>query len=256
MNKNYTTIGKSTNQLISKIERFVYNKPIDENESIFFEDLIDKLKEIAKESEIISPNTALHKVLSHLAYEDFYLMIYDDLDWISDICDFKDYVIEIFNEIGFNIPPEFLSEDENTIYRARDIYSNYFLNGLQIFVNSAFAYLWYRKAFLYNFNELIATLLDYKMERKTYFPKWLIDSLIFRERGLCHYCQAPIVNPNLINQTYDIDHVIPIDKKGTNDPTNLVLSCSTCNNKKRANLIFIPDTFSWPDIQNNEILKE
>lgn len=252
-NEKYPITGKSTYELITKIERFIYSKPIDENESIFFEDLMNILKEIANESQEISHNTALHKILSYLVYEDFYLMTYDDLDWIDNIYDFKNYVIEIFKEINFNIPSEFLSEDENVIYEARDTYRSYFLEGLQVFVNSAFACLWYRKAFLYDFNELMASLLDYKMER-VYFPKWLTDSLIFRERGLCHYCQAPVVNPNLTNQTYDIDHVIPLDQKGTNDPTNLVLSCSPCNNQKRANLIFIPDTFSWPNIQNNEIL--
>ena len=69
-----------------------------------------------------------------------------------------------------------------------------------------------------------------------------------RERGICHYCQTIIISPAYTNQSYDIDHMIPIDKGGTNDPTNLVLSCPSCNNKKRANFISIPDTFAWPKV--------
>jgi len=35
---------------------------------------------------------------------------------------------------------------------------------------------------------------------------------------------------------YDIDHVIPISRGGTNDPSNLVLSCPHCNDRKGAKL--------------------
>jgi 5-methylcytosine-specific restriction endonuclease McrA len=42
--------------------------------------------------------------------------------------------------------------------------------------------------------------------------------------------------------------MIAIDNRGTNDPTNLVLACPSCNNKKRANFINIQDTFAWPKV--------
>ncbi|MER0204117.1 MAG: HNH endonuclease [Nitrosomonas sp.] len=67
-----------------------------------------------------------------------------------------------------------------------------------------------------------------------------------RERGLCHYCGCIVALPSEPNQSYDIDHMIPVAKGGTNDPTNLVLSCPKCNNVKRAKIQGIPDTFAWP----------
>lgn len=135
-----------------------------------------------------------------------------------------------------------------------------FLSGLQTFVNSAFAHLWFKKAFLHDFNvrlaEKIAPLLvtdvpcleqDGRLARAQHFNKWVRDLILNREGGLCHYCSQPVAILSLSNQTYDIDHMVPIARGGTNDPTNLVLSCSKCNNKKRAKAQSVPDTFAWPE---------
>jgi hypothetical protein len=247
-NQNYSISGGTTNLLILTAENFVFKKPVDENEAIFFEELTEQLKEFAVESTNISEQTALHKILYSLAYEQLYLNLYDDLDWIADINDFTKYVIELFNEIGATVPQEFYSNNEELIYVARDKYRQYFIDNLWYFVNSAFAYLWYRKSFLYEFNLKMSFSLRTKITRATYFPKWLKDVIINREKGICHYCQTMIISPAYSNQSYDIDHMIPIDKWGTNDPTNLVLSCPPCNNKKRANFFIIPDTFAWPRV--------
>lgn len=158
------------------------------------------------------------------------------------------------------VPREFYRESIEDILEARDLHRDLFLSGLKTLVNSAFYHLWHRKAFLYDFNvrlaEKIAPLLksdypalerDGRLPRAPYFHKWVIDLIINREGGLCHYCKRPVAIPSLSNQTYDIDHMVPIARGGTNDPTNLVLSCSNCNNKKRAKIQLMPDTFSWPN---------
>jgi len=247
-NKEYNISGGTTNLLILTAEKFVFEKPIDENEAILFEELTENLEKIALESSNISELTALHKILYQLAYNDLYINLYDDLDWISNINDFTEYVIDIFTETNTYIPPEFYSNDIELIYQARDKYRKYFLDNLWYFVNSAFAYLWYRKSFLYQFNFKMSLELNTKIPRATYFPKWLQDVIINRERGICHYCQTMIISPAYSNQSYDIDHMIAIDNGGTNDPTNLVLSCPPCNNKKRANFVNIPDIFAWPKV--------
>ncbi len=60
-----------------------------------------------------------------------------------------------------------------------------------------------------------------------------IAKVISDAKGLCHYC-GKVVNQNdrRFGDGATIDHVKPISKGGTNDPSNLVLSCRSCNSKK------------------------
>lgn len=47
-----------------------------------------------------------------------------------------------------------------------------------------------------------------------------------KQYGLCAYCGIYIVD------TYEVDHIVPLAKGGTNWADNLVLACRTCNRKK------------------------
>ena len=260
-NRNVSNIinGGPALGLVSTVERFVYRAPIDRNEEVHFEDLDRDLLQYALDAKSISENTALHKVLTDLAYIDFYLYLYDDLDWVSEYTDFSEYAISMFKHMNIAVPRGFYRKSADGIVEARDSHRDLFLSGLQKFVNSAFAHLWFRKAFLHDFNvrlaEKISPLLksdfpcleqDGRLPRVQHFNKWIRDLILNREGGLCHYCSHPVAIPSLPNQTYDIDHMVPIARGGTNDPTNLVLSCSICNNKKRAKVQSIPDNFAWP----------
>lgn len=245
--------------LISAVERFIYRTPLDENEANHFDELDEDLLQYALESKHISENTALHKVLSDLAYINFYLYLYDDLDWVGEYTDFSQYAIDMFKNMGISVPDEFYSTSDEEIIAARDLYRALFLSGLQFFVDSAFAQLWFRKSFLFDFNMRLAKKIspllksqyldlekDGRLPRAQHFNKWIKDLILNREGGLCHYCHSPVAIPSMVNQTYDIDHMVPIANGGTNDPTNLVLSCFKCNNKKRAKVQSVPDTFAWP----------
>lgn len=244
--------------LISTVERFVYRTPLDESERIHFEDI--DLRAYAFQSYNISEYTALHKVLDELAYINFYLYLYDDLDWIGEYTDFSDYAAEMFRHMNVKVPREFHRKTAEGIIAARNQYRDYFLSGLRFFVNSAFAHLWFRKGFLFDFNLRLAETIsplskaeypnlakDGQLKRATYFPVWLKNLISHRERGLCHYCGCIVALPAVPNQDFDIDHMVPIASGGTNDPTNLVLSCPKCNNKKRAKFQVVPDTFAWPE---------
>lgn len=46
-----------------------------------------------------------------------------------------------------------------------------------------------------------------------------------RQKGKCHWCNKELSG-------YDIDHVIPLVRGGTNDPSNIVLACPHCNRSK------------------------
>lgn len=50
------------------------------------------------------------------------------------------------------------------------------------------------------------------------------------QEGLCYWCKKPL------NGHYDVDHVIPVSRGGSNDPSNLVLACKHCNSSKNDSL--------------------
>lgn len=58
------------------------------------------------------------------------------------------------------------------------------------------------------------------------FTKQDIKQLFKSQKGRCWYCQKSIENG------YHIDHRIPLSRGGSNDPSNLVLACPSCNLRK------------------------
>lgn len=57
-----------------------------------------------------------------------------------------------------------------------------------------------------------------------------IQLMMINQRGRCWYCQCDI------RDGYHIDHRIPLSRGGTNDPSNLVLACASCNLSKHNKL--------------------
>jgi 5-methylcytosine-specific restriction endonuclease McrA len=50
------------------------------------------------------------------------------------------------------------------------------------------------------------------------------------QRGKCYYCQEKV------GDIYDVDHVIPLSRGGSNGPENLVIACVSCNRSKNNKL--------------------
>lgn len=50
-----------------------------------------------------------------------------------------------------------------------------------------------------------------------------------RANHRCEYCQAPEI---VFNFRFEVEHIIPISRQGTNAPDNLALSCRSCNLRK------------------------
>lgn len=49
------------------------------------------------------------------------------------------------------------------------------------------------------------------------------------QAGLCYYCMCPI---HTSGDKYSVDHIIPLSSSGTHWPTNIALTCKSCNSKK------------------------
>lgn len=50
-----------------------------------------------------------------------------------------------------------------------------------------------------------------------------------RANHRCEYCQAPEV---VFNFPFEVEHIIPLSRQGTNDDSNLALACRSCNLRK------------------------
>ena len=55
-----------------------------------------------------------------------------------------------------------------------------------------------------------------------------ISRIMEKQRGRCAYCQKRI------RRSYHVDHIVPLSKRGSNRPSNIQLTCETCNLKKGA----------------------
>ena len=88
-----------------------------------------------------------------------------------------------------------------------------------------------------------------RLKRSTSWPRWLQDALFYRENGRCALCSTDLTRVFLPNAKIQIDHIIPISRGGTTDPTNLQMLCARCNQDKgnRSNqvgeFIYVPWEF-------------
>jgi len=46
-----------------------------------------------------------------------------------------------------------------------------------------------------------------------------------RQKGRCYYCKSKLTS-------YDVEHIVPLSRGGSDRPDNKVLSCHTCNVRK------------------------
>lgn len=54
--------------------------------------------------------------------------------------------------------------------------------------------------------------------------------IFLKTQGHCYYCGI-----DLFDTSWQVEHMLPVVKGGTDDESNLVPSCSSCNRKKSSN---------------------
>jgi len=72
-------------------------------------------------------------------------------------------------------------------------------------------------------------------ESTRYIPADVRREVHERDNEICQWCGGegdPDRGPD--GETWELDHVVPVSRGGTNDAENLVLSCRTCNRRKGA----------------------
>lgn len=63
--------------------------------------------------------------------------------------------------------------------------------------------------------------------------KTIKNAVFERANLLCEYCRSPM---DFAHQSFEIDHIQPISKNGTDDMENLACACSGCNSFKHSKI--------------------
>lgn len=63
-----------------------------------------------------------------------------------------------------------------------------------------------------------------------------IKAQLHRQKGKCYYCHKKV------GTDYHVDHIVPLSRGGQNDRDNIVIACSTCNQRKYNKL-----PHEWPE---------
>lgn len=68
--------------------------------------------------------------------------------------------------------------------------------------------------------------------KRTNIPKWVKRAVYFRDHGLCVMCRRDLTGTINIGNIENFDHIVPLNKGGLNDVSNIQLLCEHCNKKK------------------------
>lgn len=207
------------------IQDRIYQTYLEKTEN--FSDIISLGEALPIDKDFISkattPNkhTLLHKFIeSYISAEYYYgARKHEEI--------YPQSVYELLN--GYNI------KYKEIPYTGRD--SNYSLYAIatpafRMLAHDAFCLLFENRELMRQFGRLVTSLSNEVFPRTNYWPSWLRDALFNRERGRCAICSCDLTGVVAIGKKVNIDHIIPISVRGTNDPTNLQILCDACNLKK------------------------
>lgn len=128
-------------------------------------------------------------------------------------------------------------------------FSDFYMSLKTQMVEETFFVLFLNRKFLRKFNLNLAGIfevqgdMDYEMSslmllndrgklRRKRIPAWAKKAVFYRDRGKCTYCQKDLTGLINISNLYHIDHIVPLNKYGFNDVSNLQLLCDNCNSSK------------------------
>ncbi|WP_179255459.1 HNH endonuclease [Burkholderia sp. HI2714] len=94
-------------------------------------------------------------------------------------------------------------------------------------------------------NSTAYTLIGEKVARPHRYPSWLKKAIFYRDHGRCVFCMCDLSGLVATDRRLHLDHIVPLNQGGSNDPSNFQLLCAACNIKKsdgrpRAGTLYVP----------------
>ncbi|WP_447336403.1 HNH endonuclease [Klebsiella variicola] len=157
---------------------------------------------------------------------------------------------------GANIPrPTWFTEQDvsDHIPELREIMEA----ATETITEAAFQLLFADRTFLYEFSLFIQPFIarlqpnehqciaSLGVIKRSYFPVWLKNAVFHRDKGRCQLCGCDLTNILVPTESRHIDHMVPLNASGTNDPTNFQLTCESCNTSKGAQVLANPH-YTYP----------
>lgn len=211
-------------------------------QSVMEEDMeaeLMELKEIVKKISNTEKSNFIEKILNHDMHFSFEIeraiKYYCDrnnnfFDWLKD----KKYDLleDAFHDYLFEL---WISDEYETVVNK--------------IANEMFYILFFNRKFLLDFNHYMSCTHNKKYDRE-YIPQWVKRAVYYRDKGRCVLCGrdlsglVDIVGEKQIHY----DHMVPLEKGGINDISNMQLLCSNCNLVKGANSTTGNVYQNWYDI--------
>ena len=73
-----------------------------------------------------------------------------------------------------------------------------------------------------------------RLKRASHMPRWLKSAVYCRDHGRCVLCQRDLTGLLSVDRAIHYDHMVPLERFGTNDPVNFQMLCASCNIRKAA----------------------
>lgn len=227
------------------IKNEIYGEPLYMSCRDFFNITIEELKKCKKPYKETLLHDYIHDSIAYHTYEE----LKDHEDLVYD-----DYY-KLLDSYGVGYVA-------NELYTGEQLYRHYLYDLMMEIMprisDSVFHILFSNRELMREFNRVISEqvsslkLIDYPSYLKrngvilrcNYWPTWLLNALNRREQGHCAICQIDLTGLLSHEKDIAIDHIIPLNLGGVNDPTNLQLLCGKCNGKKSGNDDSTSDIYS------------
>ena len=115
------------------------------------------------------------------------------------------------------------NENKLKFYHIKIVYENY---SLIKFVIKNLLYCIPLVTLYFNYDSIITNLKNNKGNKTRNVTQTIKKYVASNQQWKCKYCN------NLLDASYEIDHIIPLYKNGTNEIYNLQALCRNCHGKK------------------------
>ena len=148
--------------------------------------------------------------------------------------------------VDYSDIPEPTSDDLHKCQKYADsIQKRFGENAIKTIAEATFIILYNNKDFLFKFNQRVTEQIK-KLKKKDHPeyleedgkvkryspPTWLKEGVAFRDHGRCQECGTDLTAIFHNGNSTNLDHIIPLNQGGSNDPTNFQIMCEHCNKSK------------------------